>query len=280
VLSCIKKHIYRVYRDQCGQVMPIVLVLLVLGIFLIVPLLNYISTNLKAGTVIEKNVKGLYAAEAGVEDALWLLKNDTPALMPHSYQLTGINGMTVDVTIDTVVTLYDEETGLIGTHADWLAMTKTVEYSEGIYNYSLVLTNNGDGNMKVEMIMIDFPSSLEYVNNSTTGDITTDNPDVNGSSMTGIALVWDIPVPHPTIVEGGTATHTFQLSGPPDIAGIEGHGFVRMTREDIGTVWDGDSNPYKIIAVARDSNNSVVSTIRAGAWLSNQVNISCWQINP
>lgn len=251
-----------------------------LGGLLIVPSLNYVSTSLKSGTMFEENVKGLYAAEAGVEDALWKLLNDVPPSLPWHYQITGVNGMTVDVVIDLVGSLFDEETGPIGDHSDWLLMTKTANYDAGIYDYTLAMTNSGVGNMKVELILIDFPSSLEYVTNSTGGDITTDNPEVGGNPTTGITLVWDIPVPHPTIEEGGTGYHTFQLSGPPDVPGVEGHGFVRTTRADVGTVWDGDSHPYKITAEAKDAGNTVVATIRAGVWMSSQSCVSCWDINP
>ena len=280
-VSTMKKWLSEIRRGETGFVLPIVLAMLVVGSLMIVPSLNYISTCLKTGEMVEENVKGLYAAEAGVEDALWKLQNDIPASFPHSYQLTGINGMSVDVVIDSVSTLFDEEIVFQGDHTDWLIITKTISYNAGIYYYTLSVTNNGEGNIKVEKILIDFPSDLEYVVDSIGGDITTDNPEVNGNSITGITLVWDIPVPHPTIGEGETGNHTFQLSGPPDIDGVEGHGFVQATREDVGTVWDGDSYPYEITTEAKDTDGIVVATIRAGVWVgASQPCISCWQVNP
>ena len=281
-VSTVKKWLSEIRRGETGLILPIVLVMLALGSLLIVPSLNYVSTSLKTGEMVEKNVKGLYAAEAGIEDALWklLYDNDVPTPLPYPYQVTNVNGMTVYVVIDLVGSLFDEETGPVGDHSDWLLMTKTVNYDAGIYYYTLSITNSGVGNMKVEMILIDFPSSLEYVTNSTGGDITTDTPEISGSPTTGISLVWDIPVPHPTIEEEGTGYHTFQLSGPPDVPGVEGHGFVRTARDDVGTVWDGDSYPYKITAEAKDAGNTVVATIRAGAWMSSQLCVSCWDVNP
>lgn len=276
-VSTVKKWLSEIRRGETGLVLPIVLVMLALGSLLIVPSLNYVSTSLKTGEMVEKNVKGLYAADAGIEDALWKLLNDDVPALPYQ---VSVNGMTVDVVIDLVDSLFDEKTGPVGDHSDWLLMTKTVNYDAGIYYYTLSMTNNGDGNMMVEMILIDFPSSLEYVANSTGGDITTDNPEVSGSPTTGITLVWDIPVPHPVIGEGGTGHHTFQLSGPPGIVGVKGHGFVQTTRKDVGTVWDGDSYPYKITAEAKDAGNTVVATIRAGVWMSSQLCVSCWDVNP
>ena len=263
------------------MVLPIVLAMLALGSLLIVPCLNYVSTSLKTGEMVEENVEGLYAAEAGVEDALWRIKNDKPASFPYSYQLTGINGMSVDVVIDEPTSIFGEETLPQGDHADWLIITKSVSYDAGIYFYTLSVTNDGEGNIKIEKILLDFPPDLEYVDGSTSGNITTVNPSVNGDQTTGITLIWDIPEPRLTIDEGVTADHTFQLSGPPDVTGVEGHGFVQATREDMGTVWDADSAiPYQITAQAKDATDTVVATIRAGVWEGSQLSIGCWQINP
>ncbi len=258
--------------------LPIVVVMLTLGSLLIVPSLNYVSTSLKTGEMVEKNLEGLYAADAGIEDALWRIKNDKPASFPYSYQLSGVNGMSVDVVIDQPTTIFGEETFPQEGHSDWLVITKSISYDASIYFYTLSITNNGEGHIKVEKILIDFPPDLEYVVGSTGGDITTVLPTVIGHSTTGIALVWDIPVPQPTVEEGATKNHTFQLSGPPDITGVEGHGFVQASRQDIGTVWDGDSHPYTITAQAKDATSTVVATIRAGVWEA-QLHITCWQIS-
>ena len=186
----------------------------------------------------------------------------------------------MDVTIDEVNTIAGEEVGDSGHHEDWLQITREITYNAGIYSYTMSLTNNGNGNVKIEKILIDFPPELDYEIGSTSGDITSDDPDVTGNPTTGITLVWDIPTPHPTIPEGGTKDHFFQLSGPPDVEGVEGHGFVQANREDIGTVWDADSRPYSITAQAKDATDAVVATIRAGVWGGSQLKISCWQVNP
>jgi len=273
-----KEWLSRIRKEEAGLVLPIVLVMLALGSLLIVPALNYVTTNLKAAEMVEENLEGLYAADAGIEDALWRIKNDMPASFPYSYQLSDVNGMSVDVVIDGLATIFGEETLPQGDHTDWLIITKSISYDAGIYFYTLSITNNGDGNIKVEKILIDFPPYLEYVAGSTGGDITTDDPSVEGTPTTGITLIWDIPVPHPTVDEGATKDHTFQLSGPPDVAGVEGHGFVQATRQDMGTVWDGDNYPYKITAQAKDATSTVVTTIRVGVW-ETQLYITCWEIS-
>ena len=127
--------------------LPIVMSMLALGSLLIVPSLSYASTSLKAGQMVEENLAGLYAADAGVEDALWKLGNDKPATFPYSYQVSGVNGMTVDVVIDEITTISGEEVGASGGHEDWLIITKLVTYDAGIYDYTMSISNNGSGNI-------------------------------------------------------------------------------------------------------------------------------------
>ena len=277
-VSVVKRWLSELREGERGLVLPIVLAMLVLGSLLIVPSLNYAATSLKAGEMVEENAEGLYAADAGVEDALWKLLNDKPASFPHSYQLTDVNGLTVDVIVDEITTLFGEETEPMGDHSDWMILTKTVTYNAGIYDYTLSITNDGDGNIKIEKILFDFQASLDY-EGPTAGDITTDDPAVNGNPTVGITLTWDIPIPHPTIGKGETANHNFLLSGPPDVQGVEGHGYVQASREDIGTVWDGDYHPFTITAEAKDANNAVVASIRAGVWQSTDIYVTCWQVN-
>jgi hypothetical protein len=63
-------------KDETGQVLIIALILLALGSLIMTPLLSYTSTGLKAGQVYDRKSDELYAADAGVEDALWNIKND------------------------------------------------------------------------------------------------------------------------------------------------------------------------------------------------------------
>jgi len=276
----VKKWLIGIKQGESGLALPMVLVMLVLGSLVIVPTLNYVTTSLKAGEVIEENVAGLYAADAGIEDALWRMKNDKPSSFPYSYQLTDVNGMPVSVVIDQITTISGEEVGYSGGHEDYLIVIKSITYDAGIYSYEMSISNNGTGNIKIEKILIDFPPQLDYVNGSTGGNITADDPEVSGLPATGIILIWELSPPLPTVPESETRYHTFQLSGPPDVAGVEGHGFVQASRQDLGTVWIEDVQPYSITAQAKDATDAVVTAIRAGVWEGSELAISCWQINP
>ena len=70
------------------------------------------------------------------------------------------------------------------------------------------------------------------------------------------------------------------LSGPPGVAGVEGHSFVQARRGDISTVCDEDSHPYTITAQAKNAADEVVATVRIGVWEGDQLDISSWQLNP
>jgi len=71
-------------REEGGKILVMALVLLVVGVLLLTPLLGLMSTGLTAGQVYERKTAELYAADAGVEDAIhWLLHG-----RPHNWDWT------------------------------------------------------------------------------------------------------------------------------------------------------------------------------------------------
>ena len=94
-------------RNERGQVLPTVLVLLILGALLIIPALDYGSTSLTSSRVTEKKEMELYAADSGVTDAVYWLQEDgetggrwnyvDPVWERDTYEL---NDRTVDATIE------------------------------------------------------------------------------------------------------------------------------------------------------------------------------------
>ena len=92
----------RVIEDEKGRVLIGVLILLVLGSLVLTPLLGLMSTGLGAGGVYERKTAELYAADAGVEDAIWRIQtnnltfdaNDRAYLEPLT-----VNDRSVNVTV-------------------------------------------------------------------------------------------------------------------------------------------------------------------------------------
>jgi hypothetical protein len=107
-----KIAVKRLRRDESGRVMELALLLLVVGGLILTPLLGLMSTGLIAGQVYETKTAELYAADAGVEDAVWKILNDVEELPgppcgggdpDHwSYNISDVNGKSVAVTITYV----------------------------------------------------------------------------------------------------------------------------------------------------------------------------------
>ena len=281
MVKAVKEIILNVIRRQDGMALPAVLAMFAIGSLMIVPSISFVATNLKAGSIAEREFKGILAADAGAEDALWKLRNDTPTSFPYQYQIVDVNGLSVNVTIDSIDEVAGEEVGETGHHEDWLIIERVITFDAGIYSYAMSVSNNGSGNFKVVKILIDFPPGVEYVSASTSSNITNpanSDPAVSGAPTTGITLLWENSPTLPRINPDETEYHYFDLSGPAGIEDIEGHGFVEVNRDDIGTVRDSDSVPYSIIARAIDVSGAVVATIRVGIWAGSQLDISYWQI--
>ena len=87
-------------REEKGSVFILVLILLVVGGLVLTPMLGLMSTGLMSGQVYERHAHRLYAADAGVEDAIWMIKYDPPETYPYHYlEPLIVDGKTVDVVI-------------------------------------------------------------------------------------------------------------------------------------------------------------------------------------
>jgi cytoskeletal protein CcmA (bactofilin family) len=87
-------------RDEKGQVLILALVLLVVGGLILTPLLGLMSTGLLAGKVYEKKMDEYYAADAGVEDAIWKIMHSDNISYPYYYpEPLTVNNKSVDVVV-------------------------------------------------------------------------------------------------------------------------------------------------------------------------------------
>jgi hypothetical protein len=89
-------------RDEKGYVLITVLILLVVGGLILAPLLGLMSTGLLAGQVYEKKTDELYAADAGVEDAIWRIQTNNLTFDANNcsepWQIT-VNDRSVEVVV-------------------------------------------------------------------------------------------------------------------------------------------------------------------------------------
>lgn len=109
------KLLKRMLKKETGQALPMALIMLVLGGLLVVPMLSFMTTSLNANRTVDIKTMAIYAADAGIEDALWKLGQGEELFKDaDSYPLKDkdgndiiLNGMTV--TIDKIAledTLY------------------------------------------------------------------------------------------------------------------------------------------------------------------------------
>ena len=184
-----KTAVKRLIRDEKGQTLILTLILIIVGGLIMTPLLAYMSTGLIAGEVYERRMAELYAADAGVEDACWQLKQldpdldkvpTTPEQPPLAYSLGSLNDKEIEVTIDMI-------SGTEGC---------------GIYKVTSTATSAGGSNTTIESYVQNMPL---FWNNAitSTGEIRLESDsEVYGDVMGNIT------------VDKGTVTGN--ISGPYD----------------------------------------------------------------
>jgi hypothetical protein len=100
----------RLIKNESGQAMILAVILLLVSGLVVSSLLSYMGTGLVAGRAYETRAVELYAADAGVEDAVWKIQNPreagylpcSPGSPPRLYNITDVNGKGVQVTIQSV----------------------------------------------------------------------------------------------------------------------------------------------------------------------------------
>lgn len=128
----------KIHKKENGQVLILVLILLLLGGLITAPLLAFMSTGLKAGEAYENKMDEVYAADSGVEDAMYKIMTD---YLPFEaldeggsniYQLTDINGLPVDITVTKISLLQsilgEDEYNTDRPHEAWVTFVVPPEY--------------------------------------------------------------------------------------------------------------------------------------------------------
>ncbi|MCK4305197.1 MAG: pilus assembly protein PilZ [Candidatus Eisenbacteria sp.] len=149
----LEQALRQITRDQRGQVLASVLVLLVLGALLVIPTVSYSTTGLKATQVTEKKAMELYAADSGVEHAFWKIQN-LPSSLPGQLENPGdsyiypgdeqpfVNEISVGVTIQrTETNVFRVLSTAVGTEVESFITTVYGDYSDIMDS---VITSQGD----------------------------------------------------------------------------------------------------------------------------------------
>jgi hypothetical protein len=160
-----------IYRKESGQAFVLVLILLLVGMLIIAPLLAFMSTGLISARSIDEKTDEVYAADAGVEDAINKIINDDAFISSFgegdsgSYTLTDpVNGETILVTIyknSLLENLLGEDEYKLGQpHEGWMELGQPVApvpVPGGLeYSYNVNLVYDGAGKRRVETIGVFF----------------------------------------------------------------------------------------------------------------------------
>jgi hypothetical protein len=286
-----KRTFNKLIRGEKGQALLIVLVLMLVGGLIIAPLLSHIGTGLKTGKeVYEEKMYRLYAADAGIEDALWQVKNEKLPSSYNPYDYSGeydyslsskVNDKDVNITIKNDwmpkdITAPDAGTakqiieqgkllivgGLSGTSATQYQI-KLIYYYGG--------SDSTGANLKVQNIGIWLPPGFHYNNSCNLTGVTVANPPYKS----GEAVVWTFSSPPkfkdlPSI--GGTFTlpdsgDAFTITGGP----LADNGKITKTAGSIsvtaagGATYNASTGAWTTpagsgtVRVSANANNTVVA---------------------
>jgi hypothetical protein len=270
----------RLIIDENGAVMMVAMVLLIVGALIFTPLLGLMGTGLMSGQVYEETMHGLYAADAGVEDALWQIKNDQVAVIFPQYdaydyyEQWGYN-LTEDVNDKPVgVTIQNVWIPLGISVPDAYTARQIIEEGKVIITGSPALVGSSKYEIKigydpcggipaVKTIGIWLPACFDY-----DGDCSLEDEDYYSEPVVtpykgGCAVVWSFS-PFVSLAEFADS-FTFRYSGPQGQIPSAALSWIDTTWSGIipGYTWDADVNVYKITSTATDPDTGGETVIES-----------------
>lgn len=204
-------------KKESGQALILALILLLLGGLIIAPLLAFMSTGLRAGQMYEGKMDEVYADDAGIEDAIYNIITPTAPYYADlqdldegtstTYQLTDVNGYSVDVTVtklSLVQGLLGESEYKIGQpHSGWMHMdvppelkrlgTDIIDEEERDYvEYTVCVSiiyvpEEGEGQQTRQIETVG-----AYFARTPSDESLVDGPYDYDIGLTGLELPWDL----------------------------------------------------------------------------------------
>jgi hypothetical protein len=290
------KSLKKLMRGEKGMALMIVLIIMLFGSLTITPVLTHISSELKIGQeVFEEKMDILYAADSGVEDALWQMENDQlnsdlfggddPEYDEYAYYSeqhtsyewdyvlpSSINDSSVAVTFQNVwmpkdLTALDaaearsiiEEGKLI-----IVGSTSGIEETEYQIKIAFYWANETErDSLRVQKIGVWLPVGFHYDDScNLSGDCDPTSVDVE-PYKSGEVVVWNFAYqPQLSVFPGGTSypmvkTITFHFSGPEGQKPQAALSWIDTTGVGgIDYTWDADVQIYAVTSTATDSEGT------------------------
>ena len=269
VMAKLKKTLTHLRKGESGQgALAIVVILLMLGAIILTPLLVFMSTGIKAGGVYESKLQEFYAADAGVEDGLWRIKNDKLSgydeyafSTSYTYDLPAeINNKNVTVNItniwipSNIATPNSTFAKSIIENGTLIVTGKVIStggqrgYEIKISYYNRSSDDPSGTNLKIATIGAWLSGGFNYTSGSgNLSNCTSCVPYCGGQ-----AIIWNL---NNQTFKLGTAyplvrTFTFNFTGP---ATESPNAVSWITTTGVSAIpysWDADTKPYRIESTA------------------------------
>lgn len=286
MVKIVKAKIAKYLHEEKGQALIAVLVLLMIGSLTLPPTLSHISTSLKTGQVYETKTNELYAADSGIEDAIWQIKYDRLEVlftdpeydiydfdMVWPYSLSEpINELPVDVDIRNIwipkdITPLSPAEGRAIIESNKLMVSGTVP-GESSYKIKISFypVEGEEYDLMIESIGIWLPLGYTYVTGSSNleqadpGEVYYSEPTVSDHAG-GQAIVWDFTSAPFASFPGVdpeappmTTDITFEFtSAQPGVSPVAISWVVTSGVSDVPLSWDIDTRIYQINSIAGDT---------------------------
>lgn len=259
-------------ENEKGQALMLVLAYLVLGGLTLVPLLSHMTTGLNAGEIREEQVALNYAADAGMEYALWVLRTDYITFDPTDYDTEfilnppqNINDKEVTITMKQIWPLEGLESSANGTENPdaFLVTGGVVNQDDG--EYQVQITYDGsEGDLPVDRVAVWLPPGFDYMADTSTG-LTTDNP-AEADWKGGKTLTWDfspavnfLDLPLPELPGGGfipaqeyPTSRSLFFNVTPNKTARSSLSWARTTNSDPYLTWETGYTINRITSTATD----------------------------
>lgn len=275
-----------------GQALSIVLCLLAIGGLTMAVSLNYATTSLKGSRIVEEKMAGVYAAGAGVEQALWSLGGGgtPPEQLPQNINQMAVGIQTVN---KGTFTLYFGQLSTLEEQYWKINVNGNISWVEGNrYRYQITVTQTAETGQPIhlEEVGARLPVGYHYEDDSTTRSDIVSPPPAHDPEITpddqGAELLnwlwkeWAPDPPRPVLDEvGDTYTQTFYITGTGSLSGA--YAWAEGDPSVIGVVGEITGTRYKITATAtRPEGSRTTAEIVSNVIIQDDgtISILSWQI--
>lgn len=263
-----KRLLRQIRSNQRGQALPAVLALLVVGSVTIVPGINHVATTVNHSRLINANMKGDYAAEAGIEKALWSVAQNATIPSQLSETINNMNVSIESLNRGTFTVYFGELVQPLG-HSYDLSVSGSIAWDAGAnaYKYTVTVTRQG-GSTVIHLAEIGarLPLNFTYKTGSAASfadNLSTAEPEQLIDSFGARMVNWIFPSPLPSVSESDPiATQTFYITGTESTSGD--YTWVVANRLDMGEIGNLTGSLYIITSTAtRAGSNDVAARIVA-----------------